>query len=56
MAQPSPHTFASMWIVDLGWTPRQVLIEILAELTVETLRVMLTDTPSMDLEQRRQVK
>lgn len=40
--------FASMWIVDLSWTPRQVLIEILAELTVETLGVVLADTSSVD--------
>lgn len=53
---PWSLTFADMWIVGLCWSPRKLLVEVLAELTVQALGVVLTHTPPMDLEWRRLVK
>lgn len=42
-------TFAGIGVASLGWSPRQVMVEILTLFTVKTLGVVVTHAVPMNL-------
>lgn len=46
-------TLAGMSVASLGWSPGQVIVEVITLLTVQALGVVVTHTPAVNLKQRR---
>lgn len=45
-------TLAGVGVASLGWSPGQVIVEVITLLTVQTLGVMVTHTPAVDLRKK----
>ena len=52
-AVSSGLTLAGIGAASLSWFPGQVIVEVITYLTVQTLGVMVTHTPAVNLKTRR---